>query len=435
MRRQRAKQTACYRAFVDLKENQRKPLEEILAINWEKRHQLLLYAFRTIPFYKARYQAAGFQEKDFADPAVWDSLPILTRKDLVERFDEVRAPDLKPGDFSTTATGGTTGHPVKVLHDLRFPNAAIGWRALEWWGIGPGLESARIGRFTAAELEEKKGGASRKTGGVRLPVSHMDEESVRLFVDDWNRARPPLLAGYVGGIHLVACYIRDHGLRVHRPIAIQTTTAPLSAVHRAIIEAAFQAPVYDQYGSCEVYWMAAECRLQKGLHIFADARHIEFAGEDGRACPPDEYGRILVTDLENRAFPLIRYENGDRGRLLSRRCTCGVNLPLMDSVKGRLTDAAKFKDGTVIDGVYLTTIFDDCPEAVSAFQVRQNADYSIDLVVVPNRRDPRTKESVQAVLAKLMKKVPAGVPVRVAEVADIPFVRGKTKYVVSDVPK
>lgn len=443
MARQRSRGTSTYRAFVELKQTQYRSAEEIAALNWEKRRRLLVYAFQTIPFYQARFQALGLKESDFAEPGVWSSIPILTRKDVAGHFDGLRAPQWPERDCYLSTTGGTTGQPLKVLHDATFAQAALNWRMTQWWGVQPGSDLGRVGRLTSEEAQVKPGrrGQDRhKTRGVGLPrmvrlsASQMDEQTIRAFLDEWNVVRPPLLTGYVGAIHHVAGFILQQGLRVHRPTAIQVSTAPLTSVVRGAIEAGFHAPVYDQYGSCEVYWLAAECRRQRGLHLFADARHLECVDPGGRLCPPDVEGRLLVTDLENRAFPLIRYENGDLGRLLSRRCDCGVNLPLMEPVKGRVSERIKFQDGSVIGGVYLTVLFDGCPDAVRAVQVRQNADYSIDLLVVPNMSHPRLEEDLRHVEAVLTGKVKAKAPVRIVRVSDIPDSRGKTKYIISDVP-
>lgn len=442
MAHQRARKSPAYRAYVELMNNQHRSAAELAAINWEKRRRLLVYAFKTIPFYQSRFQGLGLQEQDFADPGVWNSIPILTRKDVADHFDEIRAPGWPERDCYMSTTGGTTGNPLKVLHDATFGQAALNWRMTRWWGVSPGGDLGRIGRFTMEEANAKPGkdgkGKKIRKGApirvVRLSASQLDDEMIRAFIGEWNAVRPPLLAGYVGSIQHVAVHIRRHGLRVHKPTAIQVTSAPLSSVVRAVIEEAFQAPVYDQYGSCEVFWLAAECRRRQGLHIFADARHLEFVDGDGRCRAPDVYGRTLVTDLENRAFPLIRYENGDTGRLLSRSCDCGVNLPLMDSVVGRMSDNVKLRGGAAVSGVYLTTIFDGCPDAVSAFQVRQHADYAIDILVVPNIGHPGLEDDLRSVQAKLAEKVCGQAPVRIVRVSEIAASRGKTKYVISDVP-
>ncbi len=213
----------------------------------------------------------------------------------------------------------------------------------------------------------------------------MSENDVTLFIKEINQFRPPLLKGYVGAISHLANTIVEKGIDVFSPKAVWVTAAPVSKVQKKRIENAFHAPVYDQYAFSEIFWVAAECSERKGLHIFSDSRHVEFINEIGKPSLGDELGRIVVTDLENYAFPLIRYENGDLGRTLANKCNCGINLPLMHPVRGRISDNVCFPDGTLISGEYLTTIFDDFPDTVIAFQVHQASDYSLTINVVPNR--------------------------------------------------
>lgn len=429
--RQRIKKTKAWNVYRELDRTQRLPLADILALNWQKRRSLLLYAAARVPFYRDRFRAAGLEERHFDDPSVWKDVPLLTRRDVVEHFGELRAEGWPDRDAQMAATGGTTGEPVKVLHDLSFPGAAIRWRLWRWWGLSPDSTQARVGRFTDEDF--RAAGKTHKLDQVRLSASRMDAEALDRFAADWNRLRPELLGGYVGGIHQAALYCQRKGIRMHRPVAIQATTAPLTAGVRKQIEEVFGAPVYDQYGSCEIYWLAAECRRHRGLHMMPDIRHIEFTDPAGRERPPDEYGQVVVTDLTNRAFPLIRYVNGDMGRALSQPCDCGINLPLMDAVKGRITDDIRLADGTVINGVYLSTLFDPWPDAVLAFQVHQKADYAIDLKVIPNPNHARAAEEIETVRRTLLGKVRDQVPVSLVRVTEIPTAKGKTQYIVSDV--
>jgi phenylacetate-CoA ligase len=194
----------------------------------------------------------------------------------------------------------------------------------------------------------------------------------------------------------------------------------------------FSAPVYDEYGSCEVGWIACECKKRNGLHIMSDLRHIDIVDDKGHPAPDGEWGRILITDLENRVFPLIRYEIGDRGRLLTRTCSCGITLPLIDKICGRISDAVKLPSGSFISGEFLTTIFDDHPEAVSGFQIRQAADYSISLLCVPGTH-PEAKKNIEQAHLRLCERAKNAVQVRLELIDYIPHDRGKTHFIISDV--
>jgi len=246
--------------------------------------------------------------------------------------------------------------------------------------------------------------------------------------------RPRLLHGYVGAVDHLASYLLDHSISLPAPQAIWLTSAPITAVQEQRIQRAFGAPVYDHYGSCEVYWLAAQCPVKHGLHMFHDVRRIEFLDDSNKPCPENVLGRVAVTDVINHFFPLIRYLNGDLGQRLPGLCSCGVTLPLMDKVRGRVTDLIRLPDGKTVSGDYLTTLFDDQPDSVRQFQVHQKADYSIEILVVP---DPACAD-LPTTLAKVQKvleaKLDGQVRVDVVQTREIVQKGGKLRFVRSDAP-
>jgi phenylacetate-CoA ligase len=260
----------------------------------------------------------------------------------------------------------------------------------------------------------------------------MSTAEVDDFLRRMNRLRPELLQGYVGAVDHLAAHVEATGAPVWSPRAVWVTSSPVTAVQRARIERAFRAPVYDQYGCCEVYSLAAQCRARDGLHIFVDYRHIEVVDDEWRPCSRGTTGQILLTDLHNYAFPIIRYANGDRGRRVDGTCACGMGLPLMDAVTGRVTDMIRLPDGTLLAGDYMTTIFDEFPEAVCAFQVRQLADHSLRILAVPSPSCVNASEIVDRVCEVVAQKTRHQVRVAPQLVATIPHDRGKLRFVVSE---
>lgn len=421
--------------------NQTKSLDELNELNWIKRKQLLEYAFNSIPYYHDRFLKAGIDENDINSPEVWPKIPILTKNDLVENFNLLCKPELIDGCFRVSSTGGSTGMPTKVIHDLSFQHTVLGDRMLSWWKISPQSNIGKIWRIRGHSKRESSKwklfikriipGLTQKV--ITLDASFMDHQSMNNFIDQWNKICPPLLSGYVGGVYHIADYILRNNITVHSPKAVWVTAAPVLKIQRTLIEKAFNAPVYDQYGTCEIYWLAAECTKHNGLHMFYDARHIEFVDEANTICKPGNYGRILVTDLYNRAFPLIRYEIGDIGRQLDINCNCGINLPLMDAVKGRITDVIRLRDGTAISGEYLTTIFDDYPDAIKAFQIYQRSDFSIEIKIVPVLEDKEIMKVTQIVENRLRDKIKNSISIETHVVSEIKSDRGKMNYVISDI--
>ena len=425
------------RAYRMILRNQYLPPEELEDMNWVRRRRLLHFAWEKVPFYREKYGSLGLHPNDIKSPDDFRKIPPLTRRELKENFGALIAEGISPHDMRLSTTGGSTGIPVKVMHDKKAPVETYSWRMMDWWGIDPGMDGAFVWRcrrrnIIAALANQIAWYPTRK---LRLDASRMTPRTVTVFLGKFNRLHPPLLQGYVGAIHHLALFIEENKVMVHSPRAIWVTASSLPAGQRQRIERVFRAPVYEEYGSAEIYWLAAQCRHRHGLHINSDGRYIEFADEQGAPVPSGTSGRILVTDLENFVFPIIRYENGDRGRTLAGQCPCGVRLPLMEEVKGRMTDMIILPGGGVISGAYLTTIFDDFPDAVKSFQIVQRADHSICLKYVPGLSSTILSYSLQKVRDELSRRTQGRVALTMEAVEEISHDRGKTRFVVSEVAR
>jgi phenylacetate-CoA ligase len=160
------------------------------------------------------------------------------------------------------------------------------------------------------------------------------------------------------------------------------------------------------------------------------------------AIDPDERpvmekeGELAITPLMNWAMPLIRYRIGDRGRLTSRRCSCGRVFPLLDALSGRILEAMTNGKGDHVDGGFVVYVLAFMAERgyLRKFQVIQEEDGSISINVVPETATSLIDHSsdVQFLTDKIQVVMGQDCPVRFQEVDDIPTnASGKYPYVVN----
>ena len=421
-----------WRYYQELLKNERLACDELLQLSLSKRRELLSFSMAHVPYYHRRF--AGLDPRDIKSERDWCQLPILTRQDVVEYSDDLRTDSARNVDMLPVTTGGSAGHVLKVYHDRRHALAVLGWRMMHWWGVSPSVNIATCWRALPDSKGSLRPSALRLWRVARrrvfLDASRMNSEDMESFIARFNIVRPQILQGYVGALDALADFVLDRGMSMYSPKAVWLTAAPVSGPQRAKIQKAYGAPAYDQYGCSEVYWLAAECARQDGLHAFSDARHIEAVRADGASCPTGQVGDVIVTDLENRVFPLIRYRVGDRASILGRTCPCGISLPLISPVRGRISDNFVLPDGTVIAGESLTTIFDNVPTALKSFQVVQKLDQSIEIRVVVRGGG---QQAVERVVADLRHNVVRHqVPVVLKLVNSIEHDRGKIRYVLRE---
>jgi phenylacetate-CoA ligase len=402
-------------------------------MNWDRRKELVRHCALHVPFYRQQFQKIGFHPDDLTSESVFAQLPVLEKEEIRERREQLIADGVDRRRLRAATTGGTTGQPLEIYQDARVPLSALTWRMLNWWGVDVSDNSGYLYRAVPKGLRRRLTDiAMYPTRRVYIQAAEMDQPRMQGFYAALNRIRARYIIGYVGAIEAFADYLASSGLQVPSLRAVWTTASPLPQAKRLYFQKTFGCPAYTQYGSVEVFILSAECACQTGLHVFTDIRHVEAIGPDDRPAGVGQHGDLVVTDLTNYTFPLLRYRIGDRGRMLDQACTCGKPFPLMDYVTGRVSDLIRLPDGTSVPGEFWTTIFDDWPRAIKGFEVHQARDYAITVRYQPFSHD--SDKAVEAVGKMLSHKL-RGL-VRLAFVPDTldPNRNGKTRYVVSEVP-
>lgn len=92
-----------------------------------------------------------------------------------------------------------------------------------------------------------------------------------------------------------------------------------------------------------------QCEECKGAvhHIHEDYCMMEVVDpQTNQPVPDGESGKILVTNFSRYLMPLIRYDIGDMGRILTHRCSCGRQVRLME-LEGRSDDTLIIGGGNI----------------------------------------------------------------------------------------
>lgn len=417
--------------FRELMRQQTLAPDALRELQWQRATRLLRWAAEGTAFYRPFYARHGIDVPAVRGWEDWAALPIIDRTVVKEHSSGFLSSEATPRTVREALTGGSTGQPLQTKHDARVPALALAWRMYSWWGVRPWDDLARVGRWGFGAADAVKNAIQWwPTRQHYLDAGLLAPDSMRAFHRQICATRPALLEGYVGSMLELVDFLEDSGLRPPPLTAVATTAAPLTTSVRRRLESFFDAPVYDEYRGSEIGWMAGECGERDGLHTFADVRLVEVVDDDGRPLPPGEVGHLVLTDLTNRVFPLIRYRLGDRGALMSEPCACGVTLPLMRQPDGRSTDVLRLPSGRAITH-RLMAMFSGHPDSVRLFQIHQRADHSIVVRVVPGAGED-SPQHIEAAVEALRRRIAHEVPITTEYVDRLPFTGGKVKYVVSD---
>jgi phenylacetate-CoA ligase len=199
--------------------------------------------------------------------------------------------------------------------------------------------------------------------------------------------------------------------------AVITTSEMLTDGIRAQLKSSFGVPVFNEYGCGEVGSIAHECERGK-LHVMQENLLVEILDEHGREA---SRGELVVTDLHNRATPLLRYRLGDFASSSPEPCTCGRGLTTLERVHGRAYDFVRTPDGLRVHPEAIIYVFemmkgDGVP--VRQFQVEQ---VKMDTLVVRLVcSEGFTQANEQAITQLLHKHVSDKFRIHISHVQSIP---------------
>ena len=315
---------------------------ELGAYARERLRSLLHHCRRDVPFYRERLGSLAGDADTLAGEA-FPSIPVLEKADLAASGEALLSVGIRDADAGLTevTSGGTTGPPTRVVLDRDTVDAhtAATLRSYLWFGADPTRPHVMLWgpppdeNTYASPFGRLKGFV---LGRTLLPTYGMDEARAQDYAARIRGRRFDHVAGYSSALLAVARALLT-GAPAQVSAGVIAAAEPIFDFQRAPIERAFGAPVRERYGCNEFSLIAQECR-EGSLHVATDRVLLEIVREDGSPAEPGEIGTVLVTDLDNRAMPLVRYRIGDLAAW-GRACACGRPFPVLERIHGRLRDA------------------------------------------------------------------------------------------------
>ncbi|MDB5305822.1 MAG: phenylacetate--CoA ligase family protein [Gemmataceae bacterium] len=334
-----------------LKQTQFDPPEVVRARQLAALKVTLRHAYETVPYYRAAWRTAGVHPSDVQSLADLEAFPLLTKADIRKHERDLISAAFDAAKLRLKRTSGSTGVPLNI----RIDEPAVQWktactiRSDEWSGYRLGQRVAKVWGNPEYRHFGLKGRLMNFffDRAVYLDTLNLNGERIAEFAAAIRRHRPGLIFGHAHSLYLLACSLKKTGVIGIRPNGIISTAMLLHDWQRTVIEQVFDCPVTNRYGCEEVSLIASECEVHQGLHVNADSVYTEIGPG----------GKLLVTDLTNRAMPLVRYEIGDVVVGSGRACRCGRGLPMLERIEGREADYVVTPAGNLISGISLTENF------------------------------------------------------------------------------
>ncbi len=413
--------------------------EEMRAYQTKKLKELIHHAYNNVGLYRKKWDAAGVHPDDIKTLEDIEKLPIVSKDDFRNAWPhDMIAKGWKEEDCHLFGTSGSTGSPVKVLYDKEktlFEIATMTRPCIEKHmrlaNLGEGLyilvtDEDAMEVLTAKEFKKAE----------EYIVNALDP--VEKHIEEINRRKPDYIISYPSVLRNIAIKVHEENIQIHQPKVLLTSGESLFKPTVEVIKRAFNCEVFDAYGATEVGIAAFECCFHEGMHTVPHKVIIEIADDSGQLVKRGDCGNIIVTDLINKATPVIRYSGmGDISEFSTEECSCGLSktFPMLRRIEGRKIDSIVLPDKRIVHPFKLTLAMQDTP-TINKFQIRQESmnDFRVLVVREHSHNDAKNRTfapgcpDYEKINLRFKEILGDHVNVKMEVVEDIPRKEGSHKY-------
>jgi phenylacetate-CoA ligase len=348
--------------------------------------RMALFAAQHVPFYRQTFQAAGLEGGKICGAGCLARLPLIdasTLRAAAGQFVAEKA-DFVPG--LVLKTSGSSGQSREIPIDAAalFRNAAQGERERRMMTAAIGRQfgyreavivmnptltessTPRVQRFLREHAFLPRGAAIERLyiDSTEPPASYL----ARL-----NEFRPDIIQSYGSNIQELIGHVASTGAPLHRPRGVYFHSSGISRQTRAALQD-LGIPVFSTYEACEALKIGFECEAHEGYHVNLDTYPVRIVDAEGRDVEPGSEGRVVISNLSNRALVLLNYDLGDWARWIPGPCPCGRSLPRLELLEGSTIELITFPSGRSVNSSELYSVFLGIPDLweYQVLRVRQD---------------------------------------------------------------
>lgn len=302
------------------------------------------HAYRRAPLIREAWDKAGVKPSDIRSIRDFTEKAPIIDKDSVREFRD-RTGDPAggmsasvPGEtVSIGTTSGTTGDPTPVPNWYRSGSEEAYLR--DHWHIG-----LRPGDYFAWMMFTFRGGHRRRfytDHGITEICFSISPTEIPRYVEAAKRFRPTSGAMFSNPVLLMLeAYFEKSGddpVETFKSFKGGIFGGEPLGNRLADLTRSWGLELYETTSLGDVAG-ATMCRMHDGFHAYEDLAYIETVDPVTREPLADgEVGELVVTTLNDRLTPLVRYGSGDLVRIKRGLCGCGRNHARYDLL-GRTTD-------------------------------------------------------------------------------------------------
>lgn len=301
--------------------------------------KLLQYAVDNSAFYA---QQAGFSSLQ--------QFPVMNRDQLNKYYDRIAVHAYDKIKTHKMYTSGSTGVPFAVIQDLAKRERNIA--DLKYFGNLAGYSDHDAMCYLRARPAASK--KQQEEDNIwQLDSSSLNEKNLTDYFHVIVEKKCTALIGYASTLEIAVDYWINHFENETYIKTIISTSEELKSSTRDKLKKFFgeSVKIHARYSNSEQGILGQEENIDGEYSLNWASYYFEVLKMDSDETAADgEIGRIIVTDLYNQAFPMIRYDTGDIGMIVR----CPGKLPVLRELKGRQMDIIYDISGAPVSPFLLT---------------------------------------------------------------------------------
>lgn len=269
---------------------------------------------------------------------------------------------------------------------------------------------------------------------IPFDISDMGDDKLAELCKIINDNKALCLRGYASSFGLLANYVKEHPMSFP---SLKICIAGSEALHddvRTAVKEALKCEIISQYANEECGILAQE-RIPT-----SDTDNVMYLNHSGyyfevlkmnsdELAEYGELGRIVITDLHNYAFPIIRYDNGDVG-ILGEPDEYSNGYPVLKKLYGRRFDVCYTVDNKPFFPMTIGRVLKHY-DNVAQWQFIQKGQSDYLLKVIMRNGDANTY--LHSAIIELKSLIGQSANIKIEQVNDIPVLAsGKRKPVVNE---
>lgn len=372
-------------SYITLRQNINLSREELDSLRFVLLKKQLQYAYQNIPYYKNTFDKLGVKPSNLESIDDLSLYPIITKDIIQSNILQLLGQKTFYRNWFKSHTSGSTGQPMWTFYDFKSwvrKKYLIKARARIQCGLKLG---DKIGIFETTPEDSLQGGNILfRTMGTQYKTFSIFA-SYPYTIKKLISFSPKALYGAPSFFFQLGQFITNNNIKLPSIKKIFTSSEYLQDNVREYIKKIFNADVYDVYGSTEFKEVAWECEKHEGYHINEDEVIVEIL-KNGKTASPGVIGNIVITDLRNKAMPLIRYQLNDKGMLINDKCSCDRTFSVMKPLSGRSSEYIILPNGENVSPFLFTTSIEKI-DGLLQYQIIQTTKEKISVNVVINNKN------------------------------------------------